>query len=209
LGGGGAGARRPAQLSGGQRQRVALARALVKSPRVLLLDEPLSALDRQIRGEMQLELKRLQHEVGITFIVVTHDQEEALTMADRIALMRDGRVEQVGPPDVLYEAPATRFVASFLGDANFFDGPGDGELVVVRPERLRLAPAAADSSAHSVRGRVAEVVYLGTARKFVVDVPGREAVHVRVPSDGGAVANAGDEVVVSWAAEDGQVVAHA
>jgi ABC-type Fe3+/spermidine/putrescine transport system ATPase subunit len=210
---GGAGARRPAQLSGGQRQRVALARALVKSPRVLLLDEPLSALDRQIRGEMQLELKRLQHDVGITFIVVTHDQEEALTMADRIALMRDGRVEQVGAPDELYEAPATRFVASFLGDANVFPGlvAGSDALTVVRPERLRLAPAGAlalgPELVNTVRGRVAEVVYLGTARKYVVDIPGAEPVHVRIAADGDPPrVTAGDDVVVGWAAGDGVVV---
>jgi spermidine/putrescine transport system ATP-binding protein/putrescine transport system ATP-binding protein len=225
---GAVGARRPAQLSGGQRQRVALARALVKSPRVLLLDEPLSALDRQIRGEMQLELKRLQHEVGITFIVVTHDQEEALTMADRIAVMREGRVEQVGTPEALYEAPATRFVAAFLGDANLFGGtvagdtvgrwrvpPGHGlpegaaAQVVVRPERLRLTratePPAADNA---LRGRVGEVVYLGTARKYVVDVPGAEPVHVRLAAaDDRAPLTAGDEVTVSWAPQDGVVVA--
>jgi spermidine/putrescine ABC transporter ATP-binding subunit len=232
------GSRRPAQLSGGQRQRVALARALVKSPRVLLLDEPLSALDRQIRGEMQLELKRLQHEVGITFIVVTHDQEEAMTMADRIALMRDGRVEQVGAPDTLYEAPATRFVASFLGDANLFPGRVSGStvgpwtvgperreaaraaglgdddeaLVVVRPERLRLTPAGTPgglgvATVNVLRGRVAEVVYLGTARKYVVDVADGDAVHVRVPADGDhAAATAGDEVLVGWGADDGVVV---
>jgi spermidine/putrescine transport system ATP-binding protein/putrescine transport system ATP-binding protein len=234
---GDAGARRPAQLSGGQRQRVALARALVKSPRLLLLDEPLSALDRQIRGEMQLELKRLQHDVGITFVVVTHDQEEALTMADRIAVMREGRVEQVGGPDALYEAPDTRFVASFLGDANLFGGAvdgasvgpwrvdparladrglrdGDAALIVVRPERLRLTAAAAATddadaggTANLLRGRIGEVVYLGTARKYVVDVPGADAVHVRISAaDDTAPLTAGDDVVVGWSPADGVVV---
>ena len=219
------GARRPAQLSGGQRQRVALARALVKRPRVLLLDEPLSALDRQIRGEMQLELKRLQHSVGTTFVVVTHDQEEALTMADRIAVMRDGRVDQVGTPEELYERPATRFVAGFLGDANLLSGhvagdrvgpwrvpagalssfaDGDAALVVVRPERLSLT----GDRANTLRGRVVEVVYLGTARRYVVDVPSVGQVQVRVAAGDDAVRpTAGDEVTVSWDPADCSVVA--
>ena len=114
--------RRPHQLSGGQRQRVALARAIVKRPRVLLLDEPLAALDRKLRGEMQIELKRLQHEVGITFIVVTHDQEEALTMADRVAVLNHGRVLQVGTPVELYDRPVNQFVAAFIGRTNFLRG---------------------------------------------------------------------------------------
>ena len=114
--------RRPAQLSGGQRQRVALARAIVKRPRLLLLDEPLSALDRKVREEMQLELKRLQHEVGITFVVVTHDQEEAMSMADRIAVLQHGRVEQLAPPVELYERPMSLFVARFIGTNNLFPG---------------------------------------------------------------------------------------
>jgi len=195
--------RRPAQLSGGQRQRVALARALVKQPRVLLLDEPLSALDRQIRGEMQIELKRLQHAVGITFVVVTHDQEEALTMADRIAVMKDGRVVQVGTPDDLYERPRTRFVAGFLGDANEL---GD---VIVRPERLRVARTEAELNgvAEVLPGRLAEVVYLGTARKYVVDLADGRTVQARVPIGADtAPMTAGDAVVVGWAAADGVAV---
>ncbi|MFF0310271.1 ABC transporter ATP-binding protein [Streptosporangium sp. NPDC004379] len=153
--------RRPQQLSGGQRQRVALARAIVKRPRMLLLDEPLSALDKKVRAEMQLELKRLQHEVGITFVVVTHDQEEAMSLADRIAVFNAGRVEQVDEPVALYERPRTPFVAGFVGAANLFEGevraggldggplgvlPGAGDLpegasalLAVRPERIRLA----------------------------------------------------------------------
>ena len=118
----GFGRRRPHQLSGGERQRVALARALVKRPKVLLLDEPLAALDRKLRGEMQLELKRLQDTVGITFLIVTHDQEEALVMADRVAVMDRGRILQVATPDELYEAPNSRFVASFIGESNIFTG---------------------------------------------------------------------------------------
>ena len=125
--------RRPAQLSGGQRQRVALARAIVKRPRLLLLDEPLSALDRQVRSSMQLELKRLQHEVGLTFVVVTHDQEEAMSMADRIAVLRDGHLEQLATPQELYANPATRFVASFIGTANLLDGTA----TAVRRRRAR------------------------------------------------------------------------
>jgi ABC-type Fe3+/spermidine/putrescine transport system ATPase subunit len=206
------GARRPAQLSGGQRQRVALARALVKRPRVLLLDEPLSALDRQIRAEMQLELKRLQHTVGITFVVVTHDQEEALTMADRIAVMKDGRVVQVGTPDELYERPATRFVAAFLGEANVFED--GGATTVVRPERLRLAAAGdgagMDGAATVLPGRLAEVVYLGTARKYVIDLADGRTVQARIPvGDERAPLTAGDEVLVGWEAGDAVEVAGA
>jgi ABC-type Fe3+/spermidine/putrescine transport system ATPase subunit len=199
-------ARLPAQLSGGQRQRVALARALVKRPRVLLLDEPLSALDRQIRGEMQIELKRLQHQVGITFVVVTHDQEEAMTMADRIAVMSDGRIEQVGAPQELYDRPGTRFVAGFLGDANLFEH-ADGVLVV-RPERIRLAPAGgADAPPHAVRGRVAEVVFLGTARKYLVERAGGAPVKVRIPAGEPAPPlTAGDEVLAIWAPEEAVLV---
>ncbi|HEU4656957.1 MAG TPA: ABC transporter ATP-binding protein [Capillimicrobium sp.] len=203
------GARRPAQLSGGQRQRVALARALVRRPRVLLLDEPLSALDRQIRGEMQIELKRLQHQVGITFVVVTHDQEEALTMADRIAVMRDGRIEQIGAPDELYERPATRFVAGFLGEANEFPAPAGDGVVVVRPEKLHLAPRGGLRDVATVHdGRVLEVVYLGTARKYVVELADGKIVQVRVPARwDGAPLTAGDDVSVGFDDADGVVVA--
>ena len=202
------GARRPAQLSGGQRQRVALARALVNKPRVLLLDEPLSALDRQIRGEMQIELKRLQHQVGITFVVVTHDQEEALTMADRIAVMRDGRVEQVGAPDELYDRPATRFVAAFLGDANQFEREGGDEVVIVRPEKLQLAPRGELRDATTVhQGIVLEVVFLGTARKYVIELDGGQVAQVRVPARwDGAPLTAGDAVSIGWNDDDAVVV---
>src|ERR1700677_4984793 len=129
--------RKPDQLSGGQRQRVALARALVLRPRVLLLDEPLGALDQKLRKEMQVELKSLQRRLGITFVFVTHDQEEALTMSDRVAVMNNGRVEQADPAATIFERPATRFVAAFLGATNFIDGS------VVRPEKMALHPAAA------------------------------------------------------------------
>ena len=137
--------RKPAQLSGGQQQRVALARALINHPRVLLLDEPLGALDLKLRKQMQLELKRIQTEVGITFIYVTHDQEEAMTMSDRIAVMRAGRIEQLGTPEELYERPTTAFVAGFLGVSNLLDGEvagRDGSLVTVAPARRHRPPRA-------------------------------------------------------------------
>jgi len=132
----GFGKRKPSQLSGGQRQRVALARAIVNRPQVLLLDEPLGALDLKLRQEMQIELKRIQQEVGITFVYVTHDQEEALTMSDRIAVFNDGRIEQVGPPADLYERPATEFVASFVGISNTLER--DGRRFTVRPEKIHI-----------------------------------------------------------------------
>jgi putative spermidine/putrescine transport system ATP-binding protein len=174
------GERRPHQLSGGQRQRVALARALVNRPKVLLLDEPLGALDLKLRREMQIELKQMQREVGITFVFVTHDQEEALTMSDRIAVFRDGVVEQVATPVELYEAPATPFVAGFVGTSNLLEGrvalrlvglPGP---VSIRPEKISLAPdrepgAAAEGTCVAT-GVVDEVVYLGASTLTVVDL---------------------------------------
>jgi len=235
--------RRPTQLSGGQKQRVALARALVKRPRVLLLDEPLSALDRQIRGEMQIELKRIQHTVGVTFVVVTHDQEEALTMADRIAVMEHGKVVQIGAPESLYEAPVTPFVARFLGDSNLFTGaldavggppslvdgearwlidggavdrlglaPGSEATVVVRPERMSIVAAGGvaglPACTNAVSGVVAETVYLGAARKIIVDLPDGRSVQVRLESRARDTAFAqGDSVVVGWAPGDATLVA--
>ncbi len=234
--------RRPVQLSGGQEQRVALARALVKRPRVLLLDEPLSALDRQIRAEMQIELKLLQHSVGITFVVVTHDQEEALTMADRIAVMNGGRVEQVGAPDELYDAPQTTFVARFIGDSNLFPGTvgsangapalvsgesawgvttealaraglaaGASGAVLVRPERLRLAPSSSPGDVggmdNVVSGTLIETVFLGAARKHLVEVAPGRSLHVRSASDERIAVEPGARVVVGWTREAGVVVA--
>ena len=207
--------RKPRQLSGGQQQRVALARALVNHPRVLLLDEPLGALDLKLRKQMQLELKRIQHEVGITFVHVTHDQEEAMTMADSIAVMSRGRIEQLGGPTELYERPRTAFVAGFLGVSNLLGGTvttsgavrvdGTGEIRVdaplppagtrvqvgVRPEKLRLD----DSAANSVSGTVVERAYIGVATQYVVDTPaGRLTVFVQ--SSGSAAE--GEAVRVSW-----------
>lgn len=201
--------RKPAQLSGGQRQRIALARALVGRPAVLLLDEPLGALDQKLRKEMQIELKRLQREVGITFIYVTHDQEEALTMSDRIAVMRAGRVLQVDSPRMLYERPNSRYVASFIGQSNFLTGTvtessvggvlvdtgvdgvlrtrpealakvGETVTVVTRPERLALVPAPVASGAGNLlRGVVREALYVGNDTHFIVDLAGGTEITVR------------------------------
>jgi putative spermidine/putrescine transport system ATP-binding protein len=164
------GRRKPSQLSGGQRQRVALARAIVNRPQVLLLDEPLGALDLKLRQEMQIELKRIQQEVGITFVYVTHDQEEALTMSDRIAVFNEGRIEQVGPPAELYERPATEFVAGFVGISNMLER--DGRRFTVRPEKIRMLGEsdAADPGAHVESGTIREVVYIGMVTRYVVDL---------------------------------------
>ncbi|MEU9345789.1 ABC transporter ATP-binding protein [Streptomyces sp. NPDC048278] len=177
----GYGTRRPSQLSGGQRQRVALARALVGRPRVLLLDEPLGALDLKLREQMQIELKALQREVGITFVFVTHDQEEALTMSDRVAVFHRGRIEQVGAPAEIYERPETSFVASFVGTSNLLTGEaalrvlGENGTHSVRPEKIRVLGETAepDPEGHvGALGTVAEVVYVGDATRFLVDLDG-------------------------------------
>ena len=168
--------RRPSQLSGGQRQRVALARALVNRPGVLLLDEPLGALDLKLREEMQIELKAIQQQVGITFIYVTHDQEEALTMSDRLAVFNAGRIEQIGTPAEVYERPATGFVAGFVGTSNLLSGPaalaviGQEGTFTVRPEKIRLAAPddAVSEDEGSARGIVRDVVYLGSDTRYIV-----------------------------------------
>ena len=168
--------RRPAQLSGGQRQRVALARALINRPRVLLLDEPLGALDLKLREEMQIELKAIQQEVGITFIYVTHDQEEALTMSDRMAVFNGGRIEQVGSPADVYEHPITTFVAGFVGTSNLLTGTaasaviGEEGVYTVRPEKIRMADPAVQPGPDeaSVLGTVREVVYIGPDTRYIV-----------------------------------------
>ncbi|CAN5157468.1 ABC transporter ATP-binding protein [soil metagenome] len=175
---GGYGARKPAQLSGGQRQRVALARALVNRPRVLLLDEPLGALDLKLREQMQVELKAIQRQVGITFLFVTHDQEEALTMSDRIAVFSAGRIEQVGTPAEVYEKPATPFVAGFVGTSNLLTGEvathvlGREGTWSVRPEKIRIEPDGArpGTGEGGAAGTVSEVVYVGSATRFLVDL---------------------------------------
>jgi putative spermidine/putrescine transport system ATP-binding protein len=176
----GVAARRPAQLSGGQRQRVALARALVNHPRVLLLDEPLGALDLKLRQQMQIELKAIQQQVGVTFVFVTHDQEEALTMSDRIAVFTPGKVEQVGAPAEIYEHPATAFVAGFVGISNMLGGPaaqaitGSPAPFAIRPEKISIvAPdAAAADGMCSATGRIRDVLYLGMHTRYKVALDG-------------------------------------
>jgi putative spermidine/putrescine transport system ATP-binding protein len=164
----GLGGRKPVQLSGGQRQRVALARAIVNEPEVLLLDEPLGALDLKLRQEMQIELKRIQREVGISFIYVTHDQEEALTMSDRLAVFNLGRIEQLGTPIEVYERPASDFVAGFIGVSNLLER--GGRHFTIRPEKIHLLADGekAPEGSHVERGRIEEVVYLGMLTRYQV-----------------------------------------
>jgi spermidine/putrescine transport system ATP-binding protein/putrescine transport system ATP-binding protein len=220
--------RKPAQLSGGQRQRVALARSIVKRPRLLLLDEPLSALDKKVRADMQLELKRLQHEVGITFVVVTHDQEEAMSLADRIAVFDSGTVRQVDAPVALYERPRSPFVADFVGANNLFHGvfsgmdairsadfgmlPGTpleeikaetGALLAVRPEKVELVD---ENAARGVKGSVLDVSFYGGVSHISVDVPGHPK-PVLVAVQGASGVQPGAKVRVRWDARDAVIMA--
>ncbi|MGB5869659.1 MAG: ABC transporter ATP-binding protein [Albidovulum sp.] len=222
-------ARKPEQLSGGQRQRVALARALVKRPRLLLLDEPLGALDKKLRGEMQLELKRIQHDFGITFIVVTHDQEEALVMADRIAILKDGRLLQCGTPREVYEHPQNRFAADFIGVMNFIptrlfkgqlvaqngqsiDAPlpaglaeGADAVVAVRPERLKLNP---QDGGNQLSGTISAIAYHGLDLLLHLTAPvAPQAVIIRLTADAaeGQNLSIGDAVTLGWEAKDSRV----
>ena len=198
----GLGARKPVQLSGGQRQRVALARAIVNEPEVLLLDEPLGALDLKLRQEMQLELKRIQREVGITFIFVTHDQEEALTMSDRLVVLDHGRVEQLGTPVEVYERPASEFVAGFIGVSNLLER--GGRRFTIRPEKIRLlAPGERVApGTHTERGRIREVIYLGVVTRYVVELQaGGTLIAVRQNLETAAaeaLEATGREVDVAW-----------
>ena len=204
----GYGARRPNELSGGQRQRVALARALVNRPRVLLLDEPLGALDLKLREQMQVELKAIQREVGITFLFVTHDQDEALTLCDRLAVFNQGRIEQLGTAAEVYESPATLFVANFVGTSSVITGEaaraiyGEDGAFAIRPERVRIRPAGSRGDAGDVvvEGTVREVVYAGAATRVVVDAVAGVSVSALVLNDaaGRAVVERGDRVTLSW-----------
>jgi spermidine/putrescine transport system ATP-binding protein len=228
--------RKPKQLSGGQQQRVALARALINRPKVLLLDEPLGALDLKLRKAMQLELKALQHRVGITFIYVTHDQEEALTMSDRIGVMNDGVLLQVGGGEEIYEHPNSRFVADFIGETSFIpakvlevnaglvrillDGTcevsahavpglvaGQEVTLAVRPEKLRITTGQAQGEV--IPGCVEEVIYLGTDNRYVVRLTTDTALVIREQNRGGATPRRferGDRVSVSWARKDASVL---
>jgi spermidine/putrescine transport system ATP-binding protein len=228
--------RKPSQLSGGQQQRVALARALVNHPRALLLDEPLGALDLRLRRQLQIELKRIQQEIGITFVHVTHDQEEAMTMADRIAVMNEGRIEQMGDAHALYEQPHTAFVAKFLGVSNLIDGTrGSGDAFEthdgarlrvagtlaqtngaavqcgVRPEKISLLPAsggAPPSGANVLKGQLTLASFLGTAIQYLVKTDGGEELTVVEQNSGAAAAlGPGQDVLLSWAPEHTFVVA--
>jgi putative spermidine/putrescine transport system ATP-binding protein len=228
----GFGGRYPNQLSGGQQQRVALARALVYNPPVLLMDEPLGALDKKLREEMQLEIKRIQAQLGITAVYVTHDQEEALVMSDRIAVMNLGKIEQVDAPSRIYEHPATRFVADFIGESNIIQltapaadgvlqsavGPlrvqhGEGRGVaatptglIVRPEKIRFASDEPNLD-NVLMGSVVEVVYAGDATKYRVLVPGDLALIVKRQNRAGQPQfQIGDTVELGWRAEDGSLV---
>lgn len=203
--------RKPSQLSGGQRQRVALARATVVEPKVLLLDEPLGALDLKLREQMQVELKQIQREIGITFIFVTHDQEEALTLSDRIAVFNAGRIEQLGTPRELYEAPASRFVADFVGTSNLFDPDRSHQLIgragehTIRPEKLTLSSEPGSGEGiRSAPGTVVESIYVGNAIRRVVDLDAGMRVTVLEPNDRSRTADQdrGDRVHVSWHDED-------
>jgi putative spermidine/putrescine transport system ATP-binding protein len=196
--------RRPSELSGGQRQRVALARAIVNRPRVLLLDEPLGALDLKLREQMQIELKGIQSDVGITFVYVTHDQEEALTMSNRVAVMSDGRIEQVGTPADVYERPQTAFVAGFVGVSNTLER--DGRRFTIRPEKVRiLEPGESADGMHTEAGRIREVAYAGMITRYLVDLePGGELQVVRQnleTSSAEALQQRGREVTVGWRPE--------
>ncbi len=224
------------QLSGGQKQRVAIARALVNEPAVLLLDEPLGALDLKLRLAMQAELKALQHRVGTTFIYVTHDQGEALTMSDRIAVMNDGRIEQIGTSEEIYARPQTRFVAAFIGEANFLEGrmagsaagpsgvlvevdglriwaqadgappPGTPVTVSVRPEHVKLG-AAAGRAPNRWEGRVEDVTFMGAVVRARITLPGGQALVAEVQNDAAAGLAPGTPVAAGWSAQHTIVLA--
>jgi putative spermidine/putrescine transport system ATP-binding protein len=201
----GLGDRKTLQLSGGQRQRVALARAIVNGPPVLLLDEPLGALDLKLRQEMQIFLKALQRDLGITFVYVTHDQDEALTMSDRLAVFNEGRIEQVGSPAEVYEHPQTEFVAGFVGVSNILER--DGRRITIRPEKIRMSD---EHEGEGDPGTVRDVVYVGMVTRFIVDLDaGGQLVVVRQnleTSSQEALAEQGKRVRLSWRPEHTYVI---
>jgi putative spermidine/putrescine transport system ATP-binding protein len=206
---GGFGDRKPAQLSGGQRQRVALARATIVEPKALLLDEPLGALDLKLREQMQVELKEIQRELGITFIFVTHDQEEALTLSDRVAVFSEGRIVQLGTPQEIYERPQSPFVADFVGTSNVFVGEAAQAVVgaagafSIRPERMTVSTSA-KTGPHSAGGTVVEAIYIGGASRIVIDLDAGPRINVIDNEKTPEVASAlrGKRVTVSWKATD-------
>jgi spermidine/putrescine ABC transporter ATP-binding subunit len=231
----GYGARYPRQLSGGEQQRVALARALIFNPRLLLMDEPLAALDKHLRENMQIELRRLHEHLNITILFVTHDQTEAMTMSDRIAVINRGRIEQVGTPTELYEAPANAFIAGFIGESNFLEGtvtslngqqavvrstgglqvavPSQGVgvghrlRIVIRPEAVHLL---AEAGGHSnvLPAEIEEVIYLGDVIKFVARVTALETLIVKQANQRGMrPPEVGSRVMIGWAAEDARILA--
>jgi putative spermidine/putrescine transport system ATP-binding protein len=205
----GYGDRKPSELSGGQRQRVALARAIVNRPRVLLLDEPLGALDLKLREQMQIELKAIQEEVGITFVYVTHDQDEALTMSDRIAVFNEGRIEQVSPPVELYEQPDTEFVAGFVGVSNMIER--EGSRFTIRPEKIEMAETGtALDGLRSERGHIAGVAYAGMVTRYTVALDaGGELQVIRQNVEGtpvDAASEQGREIIVGWRPEQAVAV---
>ncbi len=196
--------RKPSALSGGQRQRVALARAIINRPRVLLLDEPLGALDLKLREQMQVELKTIQSEVAITFVYVTHDQDEALTMSDRIAVFDDGRIEQVGTPAEIYEQPRTAFVAGFVGVSNLLER--DGRRFTIRPEKIHLLePGEEAPGLQTEPGRIAHVAYAGSFTRYLIELEsGGELMVVRQnleTSSQEALEQGGRQVKVGWRPE--------
>jgi spermidine/putrescine transport system ATP-binding protein len=227
--------RMPSQLSGGQMQRVAIARAVINNPKVLLLDEPLGALDQKLRKQMQLELKHLQKRLGITFIFVTHDQEEALTMSDRIVVMREGVIEQLGAPDEIYERPVTRFVADFIGDTNLLEGKvtaieggkallrlgniqefirisagslavGEDVSIAVRPERIKLSYSAAAGDSY-LKGNLKDRIYTGTSYKTVIELKDGKLITVHEPVDSHLkLEKNNSEVLLTWKSEHSVVM---
>jgi ABC-type Fe3+/spermidine/putrescine transport system ATPase subunit len=201
-------ARKPKQLSGGQQQRVALARALVMEPKVLLLDEPLGALDLKVRRQLQIELKRIQETVGVTFVYVTHDQEEALAMSDRVAVMSEGRIEQIGTPRDIYDSPSSPFVADFIGETNFIQR--NGTMIAVRPERVQLRPEG-HGGGDGIVGEVVTTMVIGPAVQCLVRGDDGQEVLVRQQRNGGdsplEAVRAGQRVYVYWAEDAALVLA--